>query len=86
MDRGQVTTKPLKLEGDRLLANSVGTINVALLDADNHRLATTTVEGDSLEHPVRFGGKEIGDFKGPGGIRLQFEVEPGSKLYAFTVK
>jgi hypothetical protein len=86
VDRGQVTTKPLKLEGDRLLANSVGTINVALLDADNHRLATTTVEGDSLEHPVRFGGKEIGDFKGPGGIRLQFEVEPGSKLYAFTVK
>ena len=86
VDRGQLTTKPLKLEGDRLLVNSVGTINVALLDVGNRPLATTTVKGDSLEHPVRFGGKEIAGFKGAGGIRLQFEVKPGSKLYAFTVK
>ena len=74
------------LLGDRLLVNSVGTIKVALLDADSRRLATTTVEGDSLEHPVRFAGKEIAGFKGASGIRLQFEVKPGSKLYAFTVK
>lgn len=87
VDWGTLTTRPLALEGEHLTINGVGPITVRVLRAGGNPLAAATVtEGDSLAHPVTFGGRSLGDLAGQEPVRLQFQVEPEGRLYAFRVQ
>lgn len=81
---GTLTTRPLAFEGDELCINGVGPIQVAVLDEDGNLLGEASVEGDSLEHRVRFGGRSLRSISPSGGIRLRFTIGPYGRLYSFN--
>ncbi|NLU22020.1 MAG: hypothetical protein GXW89_15185 [Phycisphaerae bacterium] len=82
---GTLTTRPLACEGNELYVNGVGPIEVAVLDAEERVLGEAAIEGDSLKHRVRFGGKSLGLLGAGGAIRLRFKGGSYGRLYSFTV-
>lgn len=87
VDLGSITTRPLTLAGDELLVNAAGPVAVELLDATADRvLGTTGIEGDSLNHVVRFDGQSAHAVMNGRPLRLRFTVEDGGRLYSFTTR
>ncbi|MBI4581413.1 MAG: hypothetical protein HY718_17050 [Planctomycetes bacterium] len=86
VDKGNVTTRPLMCSGAKeLMVNAVGPVKVEVLDAAGEALGSATLEGDSIRHAARFDGKSLAETAGGGNPRLRFTVEPGGKLYSFTL-
>ena len=86
VDGGTLTTRPLKIEGERLSINGIGPMTVQLLNRAGNQLATAALSGDSLRHEVKFGERTLKQWVPDGVIRLRFIVEPPGKLYSFTVR
>lgn len=84
IDQGTLTTKPLHFSGDKLLVNSIGPVHLEVLDAENHFLGQADIEGDSINHPVMFGGQSLQQIAGTGPIRLRFTLDPQAHLYSFA--
>lgn len=85
VDGGSLTTRPLKFDGADLTINAVGPVDVALYDANDKQLAQASLEGDSLQHNVRFDDRSLRDLVPDGVAKLKFTVRPGGRLYSFTV-
>lgn len=85
VDAGQLTTKPLRLEGENVFVNGIGPINVGVLK-NGQRVASVPLQGDSLRHRVTINGKSIQALVGGADVQLQFEVQPGGQLYSFTTR
>jgi hypothetical protein len=86
VDEGTLTTKRLECEGANLFVNSTGTVAVELLDGQGKSLGSATVSGDSLRHPIVFGGKSLRELAGSGGVRLRFTMKDKGRLYSFAVR
>jgi hypothetical protein len=82
---GQLTTKPLLLEGDDLFVNAVGPLEVSVLKG-GQLVATARVQGDSLRHRVTYDGKSLRVLAGGAAVQLRFAVKPGGLLYSFTTR
>jgi hypothetical protein len=82
---GQLTTRPLLLEGEDLFVNAVGPIGVSLLK-NGQPVASARIQGDSLRHRVTFDGNPAKELVGRAAVQLQFEVQPGGQLYSFTTR
>jgi hypothetical protein len=80
VDGGKLATKPLVMEGKRLVVNSAGPLKVEVLTDGGEPLARAGVDGDALAHVV--GGVEL---PRQGAVRLRFAVQEGGHLYSFTV-
>lgn len=84
VNAGTLTTRPLRLGGEKMFVNGVGPIAVDLLDEQGALLATAAVEGDSLQHQVAFDGAKLADLASQGRpVRLRFTVTGGGRLYSF---
>lgn len=86
VDEGTLVTPPLKIPADDLYVNSAGPIAVALVNEAGDELAKARLEKDGLAQLVKFAGANLKSKAASGVARLKFTVEPGGKLYAFTVK
>ena len=86
VDSGTLTTRPLQLEGSQLLVNSSGSVDVALFNLKQQRLASATVTGDSLSHRVHFGDKNLRELLQGNACQLEVTVPQGSQLFAFSTK
>lgn len=86
VDRGTLTTKPLRFEGQTLSVNGVGPITVALLDANETVLGSAEITGDSLRHEISFGPKPLADLLRGNAARLRFTVNEGGRLYSFEAQ
>jgi hypothetical protein len=82
---GQLTTKPLLLEGQDLFVNAIGPISVRVLKS-GQPVGSARLEGDSLRHRVTFDGKSVRALVNRTALQLQFEVQPGGRLYSFTTR
>ena len=82
---GQLTTKLLRLKGDDLIVNAIGPIRVSVIESGKV-VASARIEGDSLRHAVTFDGKSLQTLAGGKAVQLQFEVDPGGKLYSFMTR
>jgi len=89
---GEFVTKPLVMDGERLVLNvdcsAVGTVRVAILDEGGAELPgfgleqCELVEGNAIAHTVRWeGGMDLSALRGKP-LRLRF-VMRACKLYAF---
>jgi hypothetical protein len=85
VDRGTITTPLLQFAGERLRVNGIGPIRVQVLDARGDQLAVSEITGDSLEHAVTFAGRSLDETASGRMARLRWTVEPGGRLYSFTV-
>jgi hypothetical protein len=81
---GALTTRPLATEGRCLFLNGLGPIDVEALRWSGEPLGSARVEGDSLRHRVRFGGRDLRELAPDGAARLRFTVGGGASLYSFT--
>ncbi len=79
VDAGTIATKPLALEGSKLLINGVGPITVEVLTDADHVAGKKMLSGDSLVH-------EVGFDKPAAAARLRFTIGEGGKLYSFSVR
>jgi len=86
VDEGGLLTRPLSLEGSDLLVNAVGPVKVELLNAAGETLGETEIQGDSLEHVVRFDNRSAGALAAGKPVRLRFDVTPPGRLYSFTTR
>lgn len=86
VDAGTFTTPVLQIDGDELLVNSKGTVEIALLNSNGKQLGIEKVTGDSIRHNVRFSGRPAGKLTDSNEIRLRFTMEKGSELYSFRVE
>jgi len=86
IDEGSVTTCPLELKGDDLLVNAVGPVTVELLDSAGDVVGKAEIQGDSLEHVVKFNGRSAGSLAAGKTPRLRFTVQPPGRLYSFTTR
>jgi hypothetical protein len=86
VDGGTLTTRPLAFQGDHLLINAVGPVDVDVLDEDGKFLDSATVTGDSLRHGVSFGGRSLRQLAPKGLARLRLTVRGSGQLYSFSVR
>lgn len=86
VDAGTLTTRPLAFGGDDLFVNGNGPIHVAALDDSEQVLAEAQIDGDSLQHRVRFADKSLRTLRPSGAVQLRFNVSPGGHLYSFTIR
>jgi len=86
VDWGTLTTRPLRLEGDRLFVNAIGPVTVEALDEAANVIGTAEVAGDSIRHEVAFDGRTLGELARTRPVRLRFTVPPEGTLYSFTVR
>ncbi|MCA9220712.1 MAG: hypothetical protein KDA71_10315, partial [Planctomycetales bacterium] len=88
---GQLVTKPLTFDGDRLTINAVsaegGEVRVELQDADGHALPGFGLNdcqpftGDAINHAIRWsGGRSLASLGGQP-VRIRFQLK-NAKLYA----
>jgi len=82
---GQLITKPLLFEGEDLLINGNGPIDVRVLKSGKP-VASAHLQGGSLGHKVTLDGKSLQALVGRAAVQLQFEVQPGGQLYSFTTR
>lgn len=85
VDNGTLTTRVLKFDGSHLSVNAMGPVDVALYDVKDKLLGETSLEGDSLQPNVWFGGQSLRDLAPDGLAKLKFTIKPGGRLYSFTV-
>lgn len=83
VDAGTITTVPLAFPEPDLFLNARGPVQVAVVDDGGRVLAETTVRGDGVRLPVRFGGRSLGEVVPDRTAALRFVVEPGASLFAF---
>jgi hypothetical protein len=86
IDGGTLTTPAIRFDGAELYLNSIGWVQVDVLDLDGSLLGSALVEGDDIRRQVRFDGKSIRRLSGGDAARLRFSVENGSELYSFTIE
>jgi hypothetical protein len=86
VDAGTLVTPPLRIAGSDLYVNSSGPVQVSVIDGADREIATARVKGDSLEHHVRFDGANLKSQSEQSVLRLSFTVDPGGRLYAFTIR
>jgi hypothetical protein len=86
VDAGTLTTRPLTFDGQELFVNGAGPIDVVVLDQNDKVLGEARIEGDSLQHRVRFADKTLRSIHGDGPVQLRFTVGPYGHLYSFTVR
>jgi hypothetical protein len=89
---GEVTTKPLRMSGDRLIVNanaSEGSVRVEILDAGGKPIPGFTkddadpIRGDSVRHAAAWKGRaDVSSLKGKP-ITLRFHIDR-SKVYSFV--
>lgn len=82
---GSLITRPLDFDGSNLFVNSAGQVEVEVLKTNGESLGKASVEGDSLRHNVKFGGRPLRDLARDGSARLRFTVSDGGKLHSFTI-
>jgi hypothetical protein len=85
VDSGALTTSLVTFDAGELLLNAVGPVKVQVLDASGKPLGSTTINGDSVRHLVRFNGQSLRQVAPRGECRLRFGVSPPGQLYSFTV-
>jgi hypothetical protein len=86
VDAGSLTTPPLTFDGTSLFVNSVGPVEVEVINNAGEVTGTAQVTGDSLAHEVRFDGKPLAELKRDGTARLRFSVGNGAQLYSFSIR
>ncbi|HWB53733.1 MAG TPA: hypothetical protein VG722_06055, partial [Tepidisphaeraceae bacterium] len=86
VDHGTLTTKPLIFEADDLFINSVGPLRVELLDRKKNILASSVIDGDSLDHRVSFDGKSLRQIIGQQPVQLRFSIADNGHLYSFSCR
>ncbi|MBN1489329.1 MAG: hypothetical protein JXA69_05375 [Phycisphaerae bacterium] len=86
IDGGTLTTRPLRFEGEELIVNAVGPVEVTVLTLGGQPLASARLTGDSLAHEVRFDGRSLRRIAPSGTARLRFAVDKPGRLYAFSVR
>jgi len=85
VDGGSLTTVPLRFSGDQLRVNSVGPVQIDVLDSAGHVRAKTALSGDSTGHAVKFDGRDLREVLAEGVASLRFTLNEGAKLYSFTI-
>lgn len=86
VDAGTLVTRPLAFDGSDLFVNAVGPVTVEVLTPDGKAAGSMSFSGDSLSHHWSYEGQSLRALM-PGGVcRLRFVVEPGGRLYSFTVR
>jgi hypothetical protein len=86
VDAGTLVTPPLRIAANDLFVNSTGPVRVTVLDSTDHEIATARLQDDGLAQLVRFSGASLKSLATQGIVRLSFAVDPGARLYAFTVR
>lgn len=86
IDAGTLVTPPLRIAATDLYLNSFGSVRVTVLDDSFREIAIAQVNGDALEQRIQFNGTSLKSLATEGVARLSFAVEPGARLYAFTVR
>jgi hypothetical protein len=86
VDAGTLVTPPLRITADNLFLNSTGPVRVAVLDSGYREIASARLQDDRLDRLVRFDGASLRSMASNDVVRLSFTVEPGARLYAFTVR
>ncbi len=94
MQEGTLTTKPLVLEGDKLIINTkapLGRVAVEILDPRNQRpipgftkADCVLFSGDAIRHRVRWKGKSDLSKLAGKTIQLRFYLKR-AKLYSFAI-
>ncbi len=85
VDGGELTTPLFEFAGRDLLLNAIGPVRVWLLDRGGKAQASASVNGDSIQHRVRFDRKSLRESAPGGQCRLRFEVQSPGRLYSFCI-
>lgn len=86
VDAGTLTTPALRIAANDLYVNSAGPVRIAVVDGAGHEIAAARLEDDRLVHLVQFNGASLKSLATQGVVRLSFTVDPGGRLYAFSVR
>ena len=86
VDAGELTTRPLEIQGGELLVNGIGPIEVAVVGDSGRVIASARLTGDSLRHAVKFDGRSLREVLDEAPPRLRFSVRDGGRLYSFSVQ
>lgn len=86
VDRGRLTTHPLKPTGTDLLINAVGPVRVEMVNVRGAVVGSADIKGDSLAHAVRFDDRSFRALAGDGPVQLRFTIGTNGRLYSFTMR
>jgi hypothetical protein len=85
VDRGTLTTRPLKFEGNALRINSAGPVQVDMLDSGGKIKARVLMNGDWTVNRVNFGNQDLRQLFPNGVAILSFTVSESGHLYSFAI-
>ncbi len=86
IDAGTLTTPSLKIEGENLYVNSVGNIEVSIINEKGQRIVKTKLKDDNIRNHVLFKGHKLTHYWTNGKSKLQFKITKNAQLYAFRVE
>jgi hypothetical protein len=85
VDKGSLTTRPLKFEGNKLYLNFFGPMQIEALDKSGKVAAITIENGNSIHREVTFDGQSLRQVAPNSLVTLRFTILNEGSLYSFAI-